>query len=59
MTDELTPDGYRIVKPVKPMFGDAVEKGIQCGVCGMKFEHNKAMGYYCPHTNCPVFLKAT
>lgn len=56
--DDLTPDGFRIVKPITNEFPH-VEKGIQCGVCGMKFEHNKAYGYACQNLNCPVFLKAT
>lgn len=54
--DDLTDGGYRIVKP-SPQ-GRSVEKGIECGVCKMRFDHDKAYGYYCPNSNCPIFLKA-
>jgi hypothetical protein len=55
---DLTPDGYRIIQPMpKNDFEDRLEKGVQCGQCGMKFDHGKTYGYYCPHQNCPVYMK--
>ena len=60
MTDDLTPDGYRIIRPIeKNDFEDLpVEKGIQCGECGMKFDHNKSYGYACQNSRCPIQMKA-
>lgn len=31
-------------------------KGIQCGVCGMRFEHGKSYGYVCTSLDCPIGL---
>lgn len=49
MDNEYNKDGYRIIKsaPLK-------EKGIQCGLCGMRFDHNKAYGFVCLNGNCPI-----
>lgn len=47
--DEFTSDGYKIIKPLPP-----AEKGVQCGVCNMKFDHDKAYVYVCDCTNCPM-----
>jgi hypothetical protein len=48
-------DGYKIV----PAMPEVAEKGIQCGLCGMRFDHGKAYGVYCPRTGCPIFARAT
>ncbi len=45
-------DGYRIV----PARDEVTERGIQCGKCGMRFDHGKAYGYYCPKSGCPIFM---
>lgn len=29
-------------------------KGVQCGECGMRFEHGKTYGYVCMNHNCPM-----
>jgi hypothetical protein len=52
----ITPDGYRIIPPIPEPI---VEKGVQCGHCGVKFENNAAYGYSCPYSRCPVFTHAT
>lgn len=54
---ELTPDGYRIVMPVQHPTRP-VEKGIQCGLCGMKFDHNQAYGFACGNRDCPIQPRA-
>lgn len=35
------------------------QRGIKCGLCGMKFDYGKAIGYYCSRAHCPVQIKAT
>lgn len=50
MNDEVTPDGYRIVR-----LPEAEQiKGVQCGKCHARFD-NKAYGYACGNQPCPVF----
>jgi hypothetical protein len=50
---EKDPD-YTWVPPYAP---SRLSKGIQCGECGMKFEHNKSYGYACPRgIRCPCGL---
>jgi hypothetical protein len=51
MADEVTPDGYRIIPPLT----ETLERGIQCGQCGLRFDNGKAYGYACPSGRCPVF----
>lgn len=55
MSKEVTHDGYRII-PERPV---ETSKGWQCGKCGMRAKWDEPLGYYCPHTECPVFVKAT
>lgn len=57
MSDEYDWEGYRIIPPLRTK--PEASKGIKCGKCGMKFDNNVAYGYYCPHNDCPVFVKAT
>ena len=52
---ELNEDGYEIVRPLKM----PQRKGIECGVCGMRFDDGKAYGYCCPQVNCPIQPKVT
>jgi hypothetical protein len=54
MTDDndLTPDGYRIVRPMAPA---EPEVGIQCGECGLRMKHGEIWSYYCPINTCPLF----
>lgn len=55
MTDKpkITDDGYEIIEPPQP------RKGVQCGICGMRFDDNKAYGYWCSHQNCPIQMRVT
>lgn len=48
---EITPDGYIVIKERKP---SQEIRGTQCGKCGMKFEYGKSYGYHCPASDCPV-----
>ena len=52
-TPDTTDDGYKIVGP------HTTQRGIKCGLCGMKFDYGKAYGYYCQRAKCPVQIKAT
>jgi hypothetical protein len=47
-------DNYELI-PAQPV----AKKGVQCGQCGMKFDHGKAYGFYCGNVNCQCQLKAT
>lgn len=53
MTDkeEVTDDGYIIVKSTEPQ---KIIRGVQCGVCGMKFDYNVGYGYHCGNLYCPM-----
>lgn len=48
-------DGYRVIKPIP----ETSEKGIKCGLCGMKFDYGKAYGFSCQNQNCPIQMKTT
>lgn len=50
MSSELDKDGYRVIPP-KP---EVQERGIKCGTCGMKFDHDKAYGFVCFNQQCPI-----
>jgi hypothetical protein len=45
---------YKIILPLEPR-----DKGVQCGACGMKFDHGKAYGYSCNRTDCPIMCNST
>jgi hypothetical protein len=44
----ITDDGYEIIPPRREA------KGIQCGLCQMKFDYGKTYGYACQRVGCPV-----
>lgn len=50
LIDEVTPDGYRIVKPLP----EHSMRGIQCGVCGARFDYGKPYGMMCGKGRCPI-----
>lgn len=50
-------DGYIVAPPRKTSASGL--KGVKCGACGMKFDHDKAYGYSCSKVDCPIFYKAT
>ena len=41
-------DGYEIVPDRS--------RGLKCGRCGMRFDHDKAYGYVCSSGGCPMML---
>jgi hypothetical protein len=51
----FVPDNNYDLIPPQPQ----AKRGIQCGQCGMKFDHGKAYGFVCGNLTCPVQLKAT
>ncbi|MBO9441389.1 hypothetical protein J7363_04745 [Phaeobacter italicus] len=51
MSKQLDDDGYRVIPPRREQ---PQERGVKCGVCGMKFEHGRAYGFWCANTECPM-----
>lgn len=44
-------DDYPTIPPRRTV------KGVQCGVCGTRFDHGKAYGFAFWHTKCPMQMK--
>ena len=44
---------YELVAPLQTNG----KRGIQCGLCGIKFDYDKAYDYWCGNLNCPVTLQ--
>lgn len=57
MATDYTKDGYRIV-PARETLPEK-EKGIQCGLCGMRFEDGKTYMFSCGNSRCPVQTNPT
>lgn len=53
--NKLDEEGYRVIPPKK----EVVEKGVKCGLCGMKFDHGRAYGFVCSNTQCPMQMNVT
>ncbi|MBP2301562.1 hypothetical protein [Azospirillum picis] len=51
----IVPDPDYELVPAKP----EGKKGVQCGKCGMKFDHNKVYGYACMSPGCPMGMGGT
>jgi len=46
-----TDEEYEMIPPLPWPNG---KKGIQCGECGMKFDHGTTYGYVCGNQRCPI-----
>ena len=53
---EVDEDGYEIVPPLEEPTEPEI-KGIKCGLCGAKFDHNKSYSYSCKRPRCPIFMQ--
>ena len=59
MTEKQEEDeDFRVIPPLPP---DRLKKrtGVQCGLCGMKFEDGKSYLYSCSRLGCPIFRRVT
>ena len=54
-TNIVDDEGYILV----PRREKNVVKGIKCGECGMKFDHDKCYGFVCGNSKCPIQLRTT
>lgn len=54
----IVPDDNYTLIPKRPD-PTAMNKGIQCGECGMKFDRDTANGFCCGNTNCPIQTRIT
>lgn len=53
-----SPDGLPIIPPLQPTPQRPVDGAVAvCGQCGLRIL--PVMGYVCPASNCPVFVKFT